>query len=77
MDHIIWINFIRIVEFSIYASFIGVPSLVDFCNQFKSISLGKSQQKSQLLQKKFHWILFAFRFVEIERWYVYHEIAPN
>ena len=35
------------------------------------------QQKSQFLQKKFHSILFAFRFVEIERWYVYHEIAPN
>ena len=34
MGHIIWINFIRIVEFSIYASFIGVPSLVDFAIDF-------------------------------------------
>ena len=34
MGHIIWINFIRIVEFSIYASFIGVPKPVDFCNRF-------------------------------------------
>ena len=39
--------------------------------------MSEFQQKSLFLQKKSHSILFAFRFVEIERWYVYHEIAPN